>query len=101
MKLTQESGNADINLSRITEDSYISLTDGHLLLRLSEECQEIIKFKIDSRSVNFNENVKVNHIDSNCSNEHKVVRLNCQKGTINIEAASWFDMNIPEKFESN
>ncbi|XP_044757998.1 uncharacterized protein LOC123316087 [Coccinella septempunctata] len=102
--LKQESGNADIHLSRITEDSEIKVLNGNVLLRLSEECQDKNKFNIQSKSININPDVNIKQIHPEdataCDSEthnHRIVWLNCQNSSVNIEAASWFDMNFNRK----
>lgn len=101
--LFQESGNADINLSRVTENSSINISNGYLLLRLSEECQEKTNFHIESQSINIHENVNVKQIQAFDPNtlldteKGSTVRLHCSNCSVDIEAASWFDMNYPQE----
>lgn len=94
-----ENGHADIQLSRVTKDSEINIQNGTLNLKLSDACQDYIKFEIQAKGCDVAENIKstIDRLEDVVVltpdiNDDNTVFVNCVNGVVNVESASWQDM---------
>ncbi|KAJ8957605.1 hypothetical protein NQ314_006531 [Rhamnusium bicolor] len=94
-----EKGSADIQLSRITNDSEINILNGTLNLKIADACQDYIQFEVQAEDCDIAENIKSTVTKSNevviltpDTYKENTVFVNCLNGRVNIESASWHDM---------
>ncbi|CAH0552711.1 unnamed protein product [Brassicogethes aeneus] len=91
-----EKGDANIQISRLIENSAIKIENGNLNLKLSEECQETCEFKINSKNVKIDNsmNVKIQNDTYSFQKGDKSGKLSieCLNGDVNIESSSWEDL---------
>lgn len=81
--------------------------EGSLILKLAEACQDYTEFQIKTLDWEMSENFKM--AVRNCDgvvnlipeiNSDNTVKVNCLKGSVDIDSASWQDM-IKMKLENN
>lgn len=80
--------------------------NGSLMLKLSENCQDYTGFKIKTLDWEMPDTLKMMATNSDGVvhlmpdiHEENVVKINCMKGSVDIDIASWQDM-IKMKIQS-
>lgn len=99
LKTVIDKGSANIQISRISDDSEINLLNGSLILKLAEACQDYTEFRIKTLDWEIPESLKMTV--RNCdgvvhlmpdSNSDNIVKVNCMHGSVDVDSASWQDM---------
>ncbi|XP_019865754.2 protein FAM185A isoform X2 [Aethina tumida] len=90
---------ANLQLSRITEDSFLKIDIGNLHLQIAEDCQKSCMFEIQARNVTIDKNMQSVNKKQNLyifSNDAGILKpkvtIHCINGDIHISAASWQDL---------
>lgn len=92
-----ENGSADIYLSRILDNSDITIVKGTLHLTLAELCQKHVKYVVAAKECDFADDLNIETDENGCVrinpdiNEH-TVSVYCSEGTVIVDCASWKDM---------
>lgn len=99
IKTVIDKGSANIQISRITDNSELNILNGSLILKLSEACQEYTEFRIKTLDWEIPDNFKMTV--RNCDgvvhlipdlHDDNIVKVNCMNGSVDVESASWQDM---------
>lgn len=107
LKTVVDKGSANIHLSRINEQSEVTIINGSLALKLSDSCQDYTRFRIKTLDYEISNRIKM--VPKNSEgilnllpdiNEQNIVNINCMNGSVDVDSASWQDM-VRIKLEKN
>lgn len=86
LELILKNGSANVLLSRILDNSSISIQNGELNLKIVETCFDITSFNVEAKEVHCNEIDSFRDGRANAKlKEENVVNVICRDGCVNIE----------------